>query len=193
MTKGREGKQQERSGTGSWGPFQSREMQAVPPEPGLLGGETLSVQQVSRGSPQVPDHRSPASCDPWALLHMITCLWGEHGQLLLPLKESEVPEWLHATWTPGSVHPEGVGVPGPSSLPPPGPSPEHIEGWPSCGSRGSCLSFGSSKPVQSRDRHSANTPESLWSVVGPWGVREDRQPQSFPSQVLLSGHTAFWP
>ena len=148
-------------------------------------GDTLSAQQVSRGSPQVPDHWSPASCDPWALLHVIICLWGEHGQLLLPLEESEVPEWLHATWTPGSVHPEKVGVPG--------PSPEHMEGWPSCDSAGPCLSFGSSRPVQSRDRHSANTPESLWHVVGSWGVRENRQPQSFPSQVLLSGHTAFWP
>lgn len=61
---------------------------------------------------------------------MITCLWGEHGQLPRPLEESEVPEWLHAAQTPGSVHPEGVGVPRPGSLPPPGPSPEHIEGWP---------------------------------------------------------------
>lgn len=153
MTKCRESRQQEWSGEGSWGPFQSREIDASGPSRAWTPwwGHTLSAQQVSHGSPQVPDHWSPASCDPRALLHMIFCLWGEHGQLLLPLEESEVPEWLHATWTPGSVHPEGVGVPGPSSLPPPGPSPEHIEGWPSCGSRGPCLSFGSSRPVQSRD------------------------------------------
>lgn len=96
---------------------------------------------------------------------MITCLWGEHTQFLLPLKEAEVPERPQAARAPGSVHPGVAGPPWPGSLPPPGPD-----------SRGPALSTSSLglKAVQTREQRSTPSPEHLRHVVGSWAVAEDR-------------------